>query len=350
MGRDVRFLARSRHFAFGFLAAFSVIALAFITAASNRIRLSPQFVPGLTLRYQIEMRTTSQGKTVTPIANPEGGSKFSQAVSMMVRLDVLSAPAQSSSSAAQSGDADAAQSARAGAKAIRFRVTYEKSHAHSESDAPVVQTPSPDDQYDRLEGHSIEFTAEPNGQLTNFQGLEGIISSPSDAAPIFSWIDELSVGSGFPREGISIGQKWTGEKSLSGSPLADLIWRTTSTYLRNESCAAPPDATAAAGAKPGADGCAVVLTRFEILRRGSPHSDATPDDYRRNGLRTSGAWTGSGETLDSISLTTGFLVSSTQTSTQHMDYEITSAANGSSIHRTGDVQNQMEIKFLPASQ
>lgn len=348
MGQDVRFLARSRHFAFGFLAAFSVIALT--TAASNRIRLSPQFVPGLTLRYQIEMRTASQGKTVTPIANPEGGSKFSQAVSMTVRLDVLSAPTQSSSSATRSGDADAAQSAGAGAKAIRFRVTYEKSHAHSESDAPVIQAPSSDDQYDRLEGHSIEFTAEPSGQLTNFQGLEGIVSRPADAAPIFSWMDELSVGSGFPREGISIGQKWTGEKPLSGSPLADLIWRTTSTYLRNESCAAPPDAAAAAGPKAGEDDCAVILTRFEILRRGSVHSDATPDDYRRNGLRTSGAWTGSGETLDSISLATGLLVSSTQTSTQHMDYEITNAANGSSIHRTGDVQNQVEIKLLPNSQ
>lgn len=347
MGQDVRFLARSRQFAFGFLAAVFVFALAFITAANNRIRLSPQFVPGLALRYQIEMRTASQGKTVTPIANPEGGSKFSQAVSMTVRLDVLSAPAQSTSSATQSGDADAAQSARAGAKAVRFRVTYEKSHAHSESDAPVIQAPSSDDQYDRLEGHAIEFTAEPSGQLTNFQGLEGIVSSPADAAPIFSWMDELSVGSGFPREGISIGQKWTGEKSLSGSPLADLIWRTTSTYLRDESCAAPPDTAAAAGARADEDQCAVILTRFEILRRGSAHSDATPDDYRRNGLRTSGAWTGSGETLDSISLASGLLVSSTQTSTQHMDYEITNAANGSSIHRTGDVQNQVEIKLLP---
>lgn len=349
MGQNVRFVPRSRCLAFGFLAVFSVIALAFLTGASDRIRLSPQFVPGLTLRYQIEMRTASQGKTVTPIANPEGGSKFSQAVSMIVRLEILPAATNSGASTTQSPNEDEAQPASGGARAVRFRVTYEKSHAHSESDAPVIPAPSSDDQYDRLEGHSIEFTAQPNGQLTNFQGLEGIISSPSDAAPIFSWMDELFVGSGFPREGVSIGQKWTGEKSLSGSPLADLIWRTTSTYLRNESCAAP-DAAAAAGAKPGEDECAVILTRFEILRRGSPHSDATPDDYRRNGLRTSGAWTGSGETLDSISRANGLLVSSTQTSTQHMDYEITNAANGSSIHRTGDVQNQVEIKLLPNSQ
>jgi hypothetical protein len=350
MGQNVRFLTRSGHFASGFLAAFCVIALASITAAGTRIQLSPQFVPGLTLRYQIEMRTSSQGKTVTPIANPEGGSKFSQAVSMIVRLEVLAAATNSSPSAAPSGDADAAQSATGSAKAVRFRVTYEKSHAHSESDAPPVQTPSSDDQYDRLEGHSIEFTAQPNGQLTNVQGLEGIVSSPSDAAPIFSWMNGLSVGSGFPREGISIGQKWTGEKSLSGSPLADLIWRTTSTYLRNESCATPQGPGPAGGAKAGDDQCAVILTRFEILRRGSPHSDATPDDYRRNGLRTSGAWTGSGESLDSISLATGLLVNSTQTSTQHMNYEITDAANGSSIHRTGDVQNQMEITLLPNQQ
>jgi hypothetical protein len=93
--------------------------------------------------------------------------------------------------------------------------------------------------------------------------------------------------------------------------------------------------------------CAVILTRFEILRRGSTHSDATPDEYRRNGLRTSGTWTGSGESLDSISLANGLLVSSTQSSTQIMDYVVTSAGAGTSIHHSGKVQTQSEITLVP---
>ena len=76
------------------------------------------------------------------------------------------------------------------------------------------------------------------------------------------------------------------------------------------------------------DTCAVILTHYEITRRGSARSDATPDDYRRNGLRTSGSWTGSGESLDSISLSAGLLVNSTQTGTQEMAYDIVSSACG----------------------
>ena len=64
-------------------------------------------------------------------------------------------------------------------------------------------------------------------------------------------------------------------------------------------------------------------------------------------MRTSGTWTGSGESLDSISLATGLLVNSTQTSTQEMDYQIISASSGSSIHRVGKVQSQTEITLIP---
>jgi hypothetical protein len=91
----------------------------------------------------------------------------------------------------------------------------------------------------------------------------------------------------------------------------------------------------------------VILTRSELLRRGSTQSDATPDEYRRNGLRTSGTWTGSGESLDSISLSTGLLVTSTQSSTQSMDYLITSASNGSNIHHVGKAESQSEISLVP---
>jgi hypothetical protein len=98
--------------------------------------------------------------------------------------------------------------------------------------------------------------------------------------------------------------------------------------------------------KAAGETCAILLTHFEIVHQGSPQSDATPEDYRRNGLRTSGSWTGSGESLDTISLDTGLLESSTQTSTQKMDYQITSASTGSRIHHLGEVQSQSEIRLI----
>jgi hypothetical protein len=86
-----------------------------------------------------------------------------------------------------------------------------------------------------------------------------------------------------------------------------------------------------------------------MSRRGSPKSEATPPDYRKNGLRTSGAWTGSGDSLASISLSTGLLVTSTENSTQQVDYVITSATTGASVRRKGRVQSQLIITLIPDS-
>ncbi len=147
-----------------------------------------------------------------------------------------------------------------------------------------------------------------------------------------------------------MGQKWTSERPIPGAVLSSLISRAESSYLRDEPCGSSFKSRLPGVNRPApSDNCAVILTQFEILRGGSTKSDATPEDYRRNGLRTSGTWTGSGESLDSISLATGLLVSSTRTSTQNMDYQITSASTGSSIHHVGKVQSQSEITLAARS-
>lgn len=311
--------------------ALPLIVLALAAAAGERIYLTPKFSLGETLRYSIESRTTSTGKTTTPIVNPEGGSQSRQSIHMVVRLDVL--------------DVSPAGNAH-------FRATYEKSSAESESDALDLQAASFADQFSHLEGRSFELTIEPGGNFADAQDLTPTPSGQPSAQPLLSWLQGLSTVSGFPKKGIAIGQKWTGERPLASALLSGLIWRAESSYLRDEPCGSP--ATVKSDGNPaspnpsaGARQCAVILTRSEILRRGSTQSDATPDDYRRNGLRTSGTWTGSGESLDSISLSTGLLVTSTQSSTQNMDYQITSASNGSSIHHVGKVQTQSEIALLP---
>ena len=310
---------------------FAAVCAIVFAAPSRRVRFAPKFVEGESLRYQIDMRTVSTGNTTTPIANPEGETKVSQTISLLIRLDVIGAAGEGTLASGQS----------------RLRATYEKSRAQSESDALNPDAPSLEDQYAKLEGGSIEFTLMPDGHLTNITGLEDLFPNRSQTDPILSWISALSTGNSIPGNGIALGQKWSDERSLEGWPLTGLSWRTESTYLRDDFCA---PASAIPGEQPetkGARGsCAVLLTRFEIVHRGSAQGDATPEDYRRNGLRTSGTWTGSGESLNIISLATGLLGSATQTSTQNMDYQITSASSGSRIHHVGQVQSQSEIRLV----
>jgi hypothetical protein len=311
------------------LIIFPLILLAFAATASQRINLVAKFVPGETMSYQIDTRTTTTGKIIAPIANPEGPSNLSQTISLLVRLDVL----------------DVQQDTTASPSAVRFHATFEKSQARSESDAVDPDEPSLASQYSQLQGKSIDFTLGPTGQIVDVKGVEGIFPSRSASDPMLSWVQAISVADRLPRTGITIGQKWTSEHPIEGLPLSDVIWRTKSTYLRDEPCAlparpSPPPVGAAART------CAVILTSFEISRRGSARSDATPEEYLRNGLRTSGSWTGSGESLDSFSLATGLLQSSTRTSTQEVDYEIRSASTGSRIHRLGKMQTQSEIRLF----
>lgn len=308
-------------------------ALAFSAIGSKRIRLAPRYVPGQTFRYRIESRTTTSGKISTPILDPEGATASTVSIRLLVRLDVLESAAATNPQAA------------------RLRATYEKSSADSQSDAFDPAHPPPSVQYAKLQGRSLEFTLEPNGRVDNIQGASDIFPDRPAAESALSWFSEISSSSTLPAAGIEIGEKWKSERPVGGAPLSDLISRSESTYLRDEPCHAEPDHLSAAVRHPNPansqqDTCAIVLTQFAILRRGSPHSEATPEDYLRNGLRVSGSWNGSGESLDSISLSTGFLVRSTQTSDQQLDYEIASAATGSKIGNQSRIKSQAEIVLV----
>ena len=318
-------------------------------AASSRIHLTPNFTMGESFRYHIESRTTTTGTTTTAIVNPEAASQLRQATDLEVRLDVVGVQPAANGTAA----------------AARLRATYDKASATTETDAYDPAAAALDAQYNNLQGHSVEFTIEADGKISHITGLDEVVSNPSAAAAVRAWINGFSPSANLPPEGIAIGQKWEAERPLDSAPLANLLWRTVSTYVRDESCELPGQSTpaaqnpAAAGdaasvATPAAHStastaplCAIILTSFDILRRGSAHADATPEDYRHNGLRTAGTWTGKGESLDTISLQTGVLLRSTQSSTQKMDFEIVSALSGSKIHYAGQVETQSEITLMP---
>jgi hypothetical protein len=323
-------------YSLGLIAAITLLLPIAGGAASARIHLTPNFTMGESFRYHIESRTTTTGTTTTPIVNPEAASQLKQVAELDVRLDVvgLQPPANGTAGAA------------------RLRASYEKASAATETDAYDPAAAALDTQYNNLQGHSMEFTIEGDGKISHITGLDEVISNPAAAAAVRAWINEFSPGANLPPEGIAIGQKWSAERPLENTPLANLLWRSSSSYLRDEACDPPGQSTSAAtgGAAPAASPgshCVVILTSFDILRHGSANADATPEDYRHNGLRSSGTWTGKGESLDTVSLQTGMLVRSTQTSTQKMDFEIVSALSGSKIHYAGQVETHSEITLLP---
>jgi hypothetical protein len=309
------------------------LALALLTAAANRVHFRARFMPGQTLYYQVESHTSSTGETVTPIVNAEGGTKFSENVDLLVRLDVL----PNSTSSGMPPDA------------VRLRAIYERAHADSQSDSPRVDAPSAAADYARLQGSAFELTLGPTGAISHFQDTGNVSPNASEALTAFSWIRELVAGNSFPLRGIAIGDKWTSARPVDDAPLTGLVWRADSNYMRDEPCqsAIGKKQPGRAPAAPIPQ-CAVILTRFQIVRHGSSHADQTPPDYVRHGLRTAGTLTGSGESLDSISLATGLLVNSTQTSMQRSDFDIISAVNGEKIHRQGQIQVQEVITQVPA--
>jgi hypothetical protein len=326
-------------------------------AGSPRIHLTRNFSMGESFRYHIESRTTTTGSTTTPIVNPEAASQLKQIADLEVRLDVVGVQP------AANGTPGAA----------RLRATYEKASAAAETDAYDPAAAALDTQYNNLQGRSVEFTIEADGKISHITGLDEAVSNPSAVAAVRAWINGFSPSANLPAEGIAIGQKWSAERPLENTPLANLIWRTTSGYLRDEACQLPAQAaspvseqnstapspmpataaisTADSGSRASSASprCAVILTTFDILRHGSANADATPEDYRHNGLRTSGTWTGKGQNLDTISLQTGMLLRSTQSSTQKMDFEILSALSGSKIHYAGQVETQSEVALIPNS-
>jgi hypothetical protein len=311
-----------------FLLSFASLATARL---ETRLHLVPRFTKGESVRYSIETRTSSNEHTVTPIMNPEGASQYRQSTSLVLRLDVLSSGLKPSASNG----------------APRFRATFELAKSDSAANGYAPQAAKLDDAVQRLERQSFEFSISPGNKLADVQGLSQIAPDRDVAARVLSWVHVLFAPVEVPAGGVEIGQKWSNERPLTDVPLTGVIWRNESRYLRNESCATSSGVKSAA---PSAEGtCAVLLTRFTILRRGSDHSDATPEAYIHNGLRTSGKWTGSGQSLDALSLSSGLLVSSTQTATQEMDYEIHSASSGSRIHHTGRTTTQTEITLLPSA-
>jgi hypothetical protein len=324
--------------------AISVLcSMAQAGSAAERVRIVAHFTPGQVLHYQFEIRTNASTHGNGPIVDPQGASQLQKSASVLVRLEVLRVESASPDSTGR----------------VRLRATYEKSEITSQSDALDPQEVGIEEQYRKLQGHSIEFTLESDGLVHDVSGLDDILKNPAAAAEVRKWLAGMTFASSAPRQAIAIGAKWSFERPVTNAPLAGLAWRAESTYLRDEPCR--PALPAASASSPGSSAvspnapkqiettetCAVILTRLQML---PPNRDPTPEDYRKKGLRTSGKWIGKGENLSAISLTTGLAVSVTETDTEEMDFTVATATGQSRLHYTGKVHTESVITLLPESQ
>lgn len=310
------------------------------------------------MRYDMQLQTTTDTKSAGAVQDPQGPSQLVIRWDAMLRLEVLGpaeAAAAPSSNASKAPPPKKSGSMPLVAAPVRIRTTYEKSVATVTSDTPEPQAEDISNQYANLRGRSIEFTLASDGRVSDVHGLEGIVDGEKAIQAAQQWIAQLSSLAQAP-QAVTLGQSWSSVQPADSVPLAGVVWRTDSSYVRNEPCrAGDPSAAAPAAAadEPAAtaadkkDLCAVILTRQAVVPQRQLR-DPTPEEYRRNGLRTSGSWSGSGENLTLVSLQTGWAVSVAQSGKQEMDFTVTNAS-GSSVRYAGTLETRSRVSLLPAS-
>ena len=320
----------------------------------QRVVLAPQFVPGRVLRYQMEIRTTTEGRRTGLVEDPQAPTQLEMTWAAIVRVEVLggeTTPIKSGPDASgQPGNPSGARSRNpSGAGWIRLRTTYEKSTATARSDTFDPEAATIEEQYGKLAGRTILFTLDAHGKVIDVEGLQEILSDERAANAAREWIGQLALGAALPKEGIVPGQKWSLEQPATSAPIAGTVWRSESTYLRDERCRpATPAGALAPNDVLAYETCAVILSRYAMLQP-HPLRDPTPEEYRKNSLRTAGKWTGSGESLSYVSLRTGWVVSVTQSGTQDLDVTVSTAAGESRVRYAGSVRSQSQITLLPES-
>ena len=302
------------------------------------------------MRYDIEFETSSETKRSGAVEDPQGPSRVLITWDATVRLEVLgdatsgNEPPGSSPEHPTHSSADPARPIPTPATSplMRVRTTYERSSANVKSDTPDPQADDIEAQYARLEGKSVEFTLAADGHVSNVSGLAGILTDQKALTSAEQWMAQLSGGASGPAAAPAPGQKWTSEEPAASLPLAGMFWRTQSTYLRNENC---HPANPAGGAPVwGGESCAVILSKLSLVEPHPVH-DATPPDYRSNGLHTSGHWSGSSQSLSYVSLKTGWVVSVAQNGSEQMDVTVLTAY-GSSVHYSGTVATRSQISLI----
>jgi hypothetical protein len=267
---------------------------------------APQLAPGLVLRYQLDIRSTHEATVSGAVENPQGGTQLSIRFSATLTLEALEP------------QADKAQ----------VRVTVQQVSVAIGGDTFDPSVAALADRYQQLEGFTTTIIPSQAPRST---------PSPSDAqATVERWARALVS----PIAASSAGA--ASEQPVDSAPLKGTVLRAQSTYLRDELCGGQGERATTAAASLAAEPCAVVLTHSTLAQTGS-RRDQTPPGYRERGLRTSGRWEGTGESLAYLTRRTGWVVSITESQSEQMDFTI-GRPDGEVVHRQrGRIETQTNL-------
>lgn len=271
---------------------------------------APQLAPGLTLRYQLDIRTTHDATVSGAVENPQGGQRLSVRFGAVLKLEAIEPVA---------GEA-------------QVRATVEQVSVVIGGDTFDPTVAALEHRYEQLEGFTTTFAP------TRLQPPAPDTPDASVSAEgwLLALISRLASG---PGESAASASR---EQPVDSAPLKGTVLRIESSYLRDEPCGGQGERAATAAASLAGEPCAVILTHSTLMQTSSQR-DRTPPDYRERGLHTSGRWEGTGESLAYVARRTGWVVSITESQTEQMDFTIT-REDGEVVHRQrGSVETQTNL-------
>ena len=305
------------------------------TAANHSpVVFAPQYRPGDSLRYQISFRSQTSRLMGGAVSNPQGARDLALSVEITLRLEVLQPVANAAPVARVSPPQPGV--AGGGRPPLRLRAIYERVTPSISGDTFDPDANRLLKQYRLLQGRMIEFQLGTNGEVQYMSGLQEVLQDAQALEEARSWLQQLGAGLTAPATGSAPGQSWEKTEAVPGAPLAGTSLRTTSTYLRDEACRVED---------PSGEQCAVLLMRFTLEQRPGMRN-TTPDEFMRDGMRTSGVWTSHGESLVHVSLQSGRTVSVSQSGEEMMDLTIRHMNGGRPFRYGGHTTTETHLLLL----
>jgi hypothetical protein len=298
--------------------------------SKDRVALFPKLVTGQVLTYQIAYHADKSATTKSTVATstPKSPSGTETNVRALLRLEVVGVEAQGQHAT------------------VRARTVFQVMNSATQLTVPMDMPTAPDQARKQgLQGVSIEFIIEPDGQVDQVKGLD--VLSPEQQQAWEEWVARFAASAALPEGGIRIGQKWKSEElERSPAPISKLSWMRESTYLRDEPCHIS-ELTVEGDVAPVhpqqvPETCAVIETSATLKQHSSPN-DSTPEDYKLHQLQTTGTASGSNKTLLFVSTQTGLLVRSSDHADQKMSVTIAKTDDSNRVHYDIHAKSDTEI-------
>jgi hypothetical protein len=299
-----------------------------VGSRTERVNLFPKLQAGQTITYQIRFRADKDIKTQSTVALPlaPGGTQID--VQGLLRMNVMDVRNEG------------------GKGVIHLQTLLETRNSDTDLKIPEIEPPRENLQRTDSKGKIVEFTIAADGRMAGANGLDALL--PEQQQAWGEWVSLFAMAAAFPGKDVKRGEKWqSDEAEKSPAPIAGLVWRKKSTYVRDEPCR-PAQLTAEDG-PPRTDQvpetCAVILTTA-TLKQKSSRKNATPEDYKLHDLQTMGTARGANQVIAYISLKTGLVVRATEEASQSMDVVVAKRGGTNRVHYSVGAKSNSEVLLV----